>query len=281
MTKIVLIDEPTIDIPLLRNVFDQLNLMDSIQIFTDEWDALVNILESDKIEGIIINVDLACCDGLRMIKVLESINPDHGFVFVSDSGRYGVEAFNYNVVDYFKKPYTKDKLKESISKLKERYVTNQDKKIYIQTFGSFEIFVDGKLVPWGNSKPKELLAFLVDARGANVSSLKIQRTLWPDSDAKKSASSFHTTLHSLRRTLIDLKLDELLESSRGSLRINTDMFECDFYEFENEIQLGTKESLIKAFELYQGHYLENNCFEWSSFNRIRLKIKFEEISNFV
>ncbi len=281
MTNFVIIDKSLDDISLLAKILDQLNLFNVAHIFTDEWDALVYILESQRIEGVIIDVDLPCCDDLRIIKALELINPDLGFIFVSKSGRYKREGANYNMIDYLNKPYSEENLKKGISKLKENYYAGKDRDIYIKTFGSFEIFEDGKIIPWSNSKPKELLAFLVDARGASVSSLRIQKTLWPDSDTKRSASTFHTTMHQVRQILIDLKLDELIESSRGSYRVNTELFECDFYEFENQIQTGTKESLSKAFELYQGHYLENNCFDWSSFTRIRLKTKFEEISNYI
>lgn len=280
MIKLIIIeDKGTRDSILADQMATQFLSDDTIRIFDDEWEALDCILENEEIEGVIVNVDLKCCDSLRLVRVIETINPDFGFVFISTSGRYDGEASNFNVVDYLKKPYTTKMLTQSINKLAARKTIKQEHKIYIKTFGSFEIYVDDKLIPWGNSKPKELFAFLVDAGGASVSSLKIQQTLWPESDIKKAASTFHTTLHSLRKTLTNLEIEEILETSRGSQRINTEIFQCDFYEFEKYLQVGTKDSLGKAFDLYRGHYLENNCFDWSYFNRIRLKTKFEEISN--
>ncbi|HZK01802.1 MAG TPA: hypothetical protein VFC96_02965, partial [Anaerovoracaceae bacterium] len=270
MTNIVVIDKHSNDISLLKKNLDQLNLSLGVHIFTNEWDALIHAIGTQDIQGAIINVDLPCCDDFRMIKAFELLSPNLGFIFVSKSGRYKEAWSSYNVVDYFKHPYSKEKLKAGITKLKKNYYSGRNKDIYITTFGSFEIFKDGKIVPWGNFKTKEILAFLVDARGANVSNFKIQKTLWPDSDKKRAANTFHTTMHQVRQILNDFKIDDLIDSSRGSYRANTDIFECDFYEFENEIQTNTKESLTRAFELYQGHYLENNCFDWSSFNRIRL-----------
>lgn len=244
-------------------------------LFDDGWKALTYIIDRKDIYGILVDLDSPYCDDLRLIKILKTLNSNIEIIFMSTDGRYAIEAFSFNVAGYLIKPIEEDKLIEAISKMKDRWLQNKKSEIFIRTFGTFEIVIKGRPLHWRNSKTKELLSFLVDSRGNSVSSEKIQKTLWPDME--NASATFHTTLHHLRQLLKRNKIEFILECSRGSQRVNAELFKCDFYEFEKEVEIATRQSYQNAFELYKGHYLENNAYSWSHFNKVRLEMLFEKI----
>ena len=245
--------------------------------FSDPVDTLNCAMESRDRLNCFIDVDSSSCDGLKLIKLLKKLNTSASIVFMSKSGRYAMEAFELDIVDYLKLPPEEEKITEAVKKLEAVNSRDESNGVYIKTFGAFEIIKGGVRIPWKNSKPKELLAFLVDSRGDDVSSEKIQRTLWEDSDRDKAASTYPTTLYQLRKKLGNNGIEDILVGSRGSQRVDTSRFKCDMYEFEREAAEGTKEAYRRAFELYKGGYLENNSYKWSRLTRVRLQMQFEQV----
>lgn len=72
----------------------------------------------------------------------------------------------------------------------------------VQTFGGFEVFVDGSPLLFKRSKAKELLAYLVDRRGASVSNSDARTILWEDGvDSISQKSYFRTIVTELRAAL--------------------------------------------------------------------------------
>lgn len=51
-------------------------------------------------------------------------------------------------------------------------------RIFIRTFGYFDVFVNGSPILFRSEKAKELLALLVDRRGGYVSSSEAISILW-------------------------------------------------------------------------------------------------------
>lgn len=249
--------------------------------FTDPIEAASFAVEKDAYFGAILDIDSGACDDLKLVKILHALKPSLPMVFLSRSGRFAIEAFQYQIFDYLTLPIDKDRLKGAIEKLMEHSKSNNANEIYIKTFGAFEVVLGEITLPWKNSKTKELLALLVDSRGDNVSSEKIQKTLWPDADAEKAAASYHTTLHNLRKKLNSFGIGHLLEGSRGSQRANVDAFGCDLYDFERSVAEGTLPSYQRAFELYKGRYLENNSYTWNKFTMVRIDVQFEQICRYI
>lgn len=259
----------------LNQMLEQVSPHLHVRTYSDPLDVLNALAEGEAPIGALIDVDSAACNGLRLVRVMQALRYDLPLVFLSASGRYAVEAFSLGVADYLLLPTEPEKLADVVQKLRQNRAKSQSGGIYIRTFGSFEVLVDGKPIPWKNTKSKELLAFLVDARGDNVSSEKIQKTLWPDAESAQAAQSYHTTLFQLRKKLESCDISGLLIGSRGSQRVNAELFDCDLYEFEREMEAGTKESYRRAFDLYRGLYMDKNSYEWSHFTRVWVEMQFE------
>ncbi len=266
------------DYPQLEGCCSQLKNAE-ISYFYDPWEALLFLTEEFKVDLVILDVDIEACDDLKLVKLISSLFPKMLMGFTSESERYALEGFQYNIVNYFIKPYTEEKIKEMLEKVISLKQLKKEKEIYVKMFGSLEISIDGKPIRWNNSKAKELFCILVDARGVPVSSEKLRTILWPHSDERKGAISLHTAMHQMRKLLDSHGIGDIVECGRGSQQVKAELFCCDSYEFEKYIEKGNKKALTRAFELYKGHYLENENFNWTYFNRIRFEMQFEELLN--
>lgn len=103
-------------------------------------------------------------------------------------------------------------------------------KIYIQTFNGFDVFVDKERVYFSSRKSKELLAILVNKRGASVPLAELASLLYGDKPEKLSKSNIRVVSYRLRRILREYGCENLLVHRRGVYAVDTGLFECDSYE---------------------------------------------------
>ena len=98
----------------------------------------------------------------------------------------------------------------------------------MQTFGEFEVFVNNKPLVWERKTARELMAYLVDKRGAAATTAEIALTLWDD-DSK--IRSVQTIISSLRKTLKKAGVTDVLVKSRNRTAVDVSKICCDLYEF--------------------------------------------------
>lgn len=125
--------------------------------------------------------------------------------------------------------------------------------VYIRTFGYFEVFVNGEALLIHNAKAKELLALLVDRRGAYVSQGDIISCLWEDESVNKvTLARVRKIVMILRNTLKEYHLEDLIESKKGMRRLNTTKVRRDLYNY-----LSRKPEYA---HLFKGAYMVN--YSW-------------------
>lgn len=125
--------------------------------------------------------------------------------------------------------------------------------VYIRTLGYFEVFVNGEALLIHNAKAKELLALLVDRRGAYVSQGDIISCLWEDESVNKvTLARVRKIVMILRNTLKEYHLEDLIESKKGMRRLNTTKVRCDLYNY-----LSRKPEYA---HLFKGAYMVN--YSW-------------------
>ena len=129
--------------------------------------------------------------------------------------------------------------------------------VRIQTFGGFAAFVDEKPLAFRRSKTKELLALLVDRRGAPVTAREACAVLWEDEPCTASQRSYYQSLVAdLRATLEGAGAGGALAKSWNSLAIDPDALDCDSYRF--------LEGDPEAVNSYRGAYLPS--YSWAEFS---------------
>lgn len=178
------------------------------------------------------NVDVAFLDvmmkgmnGLDLGKKLKEFNPKINIIFVTGYNEFANEAFKILASGYITKPIGADDIKTQMDNLRYPVLENaDDKTITAQCFGNFEIFRDGKPVSFGYSKSKEMIAYLIDRKGALCTNNEIMAVLW-ENEVKESY------FQNVRRDLLQSLPEELFSRQKGKIGINPCEISCDYYSY--------------------------------------------------
>lgn len=137
-----------------------------------------------------LDIDMSDVDGITLAKYLKQFNPKINIIFVTAYKKYAIEALTLHSSGYVMKPATKEKIEHELENLRYPVSILANHKVWIQCFGNFEVFADGEPIKFTYSKTKELLAFLVDRKGAFCSNGEIIAALWEDNGNSVKKSSY-------------------------------------------------------------------------------------------
>lgn len=107
----------------------------------------------------------------------------------------------------------------------------KDPKIFIKTFGGFDVFVNGSQIHFSSEKAKEMLAILVDKRGSSVSLSQMAWLLYENSSEQAAKNNLRVIYYRLKKILEDSGISSILIKRRGSYAVDASSFICDVYEF--------------------------------------------------
>lgn len=131
---------------------------------------------------------------------------------------------------------------------------SQKKNIRVKTFGNFEVFLNGETVSFKRARAKEVLAYLVDKQGTGASRAEIYAAIYEDEEyERKQQKSFDVVISSLKSTLSDYGISDIIEINDGSIRIIPEKIKCDLYDL--------LEGDEKALAHYRGEYM--SAYPWS------------------
>ena len=183
----------------------------------------------NKIDIAFLDVEIGRTNGIILAKQLKDLQPDINIIFVTGFGKYAVDAFAIHATGYLLKPARVEDVRRELTFI---YGRRAGKRVRVQTFGGFAVFVDDHPVTFQRNKSKELLAYLVDRRGADITTPHACSILWEhDPYDLKRKNYFQSILLDLRKTLRDAGVEHLLIRSRNSLAIDPAQIECDSYLF--------------------------------------------------
>lgn len=153
------------------------------------------------------------------------------------------------------KPVTAEDIRRELTFLYKD--SGRDKRVRVQTFGGFDVFVDGKPLEFKRSKSKELLAYLIDRHGANVTTGELCAALWEDEMGGAGQKSYlRTLLSDLRASLRRAGAGEILRKGFDSVAIVPELLDCDSYRF--------LEGDLQAVNSYRHDYLP--AYSWAEFS---------------
>ncbi len=138
-------------------------------------------------------------------------------------------------------------------------------RVEVHAFGYFNVTVDGNAVHFKSAKAKELLAILVDFRGAFVSQGALISRLWEDDPVNKlTLARLRKTFKNLMDELKVMGIDDIVESESGQRRIIPEKIYCDYFSYFT--------GKPQYQHLYQGSYmLDYTWAEVTSENLNRMK----------
>lgn len=195
-----------------------------------------------------LDVEMVNMTGVELAERLKIYHSDINIVFSTGYGHYRDVAFYLHASGYLTKPITPEKVKVELDNLR-RPVQNK-KRIRICTFGNFEVYLDGVPINFKYSKTKEMLAYMVDRKGALCTNGEIITTLFEDDYGHKAY------LRSLRKDLIDtlenVGCSGILIQQRGRIGIIPEMVECDYFSW--------CEGNSSTTDSYRGEYMSQ--YSW-------------------
>ena len=208
----------------------------------------IDYMKNEACDVAFLDIEMKGMNGVELARALKEINPDVNIIFATGFGSYRDVAFDLHASGYLIKPITVEGVKRELENL--RRPVSPSKRIKIKTFGNFEVLYNGSPIVFKYQKSKELLAYLVDRRGAMCSTGELMAILFEDDGDHKAY------YHKIRSDLIDalemLNCENIIAQQRGLLGIAVDMIDCDYYDYLN--------GKIELAKLYHGEYMAQYSF---------------------
>lgn len=199
------------------------------EIVSFGWpDDALEAAKGKRVDVAFLDIETGGMTGLELAARLKKIQPGIHIVFVTGYREYALDAFAIHATGYLLKPVSEEALERELTFIYQK--PDGGSHIRVQTFGGFEIYVDGQPVKFARTKAKELLAFLVDRRGASVTTREACVALFED-DSGSRTGYFRNILRELRNALCSAGVPEILERSFNSLAVAAEKLDCDYYRF--------------------------------------------------
>ncbi len=112
-------------------------------------------------------------------------------------------------------------------------VVAERKHIVARLFDSFSLLVDGKAVHIKCEKGRELLALLIEKRGAYLTTREAITSLWECEPDETTRARYRKIASRLTTELKKNGIDYIIESERGARRIIPEFIECDYYDYRD------------------------------------------------
>ena len=253
--RIVCVDDEKLVLELIESMCRHLPQHPEVCGFTRALPAL-DFIRENPVDIAILDINMPDMNGLSLAANVKDASPDTAVIFLTGYAEYAVEAFALHVSGYLLKPVTEEQLAAEVDYALSGKKTDLRKgRITARTFGEFDLLVDGKAVSFPRAKSKELLAYLIDRNGGYVTRAFLYAALFEEKAYDRRAQKYlDVIIRSLRQTLKEAGAGEILEMSRGSLRICPEKLDCDMYRF--------LDGDTNAINAYRGEYM--NAYSWAS-----------------
>ena len=251
--KAICVDDEPLAVEYTLKQCEQLPEIDEAKGFTDAQQAL-DWLQDHPADLALLDINMPRIDGITLAARIKEMYPKMIVLFLTAYREYALDAYAVHAAGYLLKPVSLAKLAAEVE-----YACGVrapvPKHIMVKTFGSFDVFVDGKPVSFKLAKSKEILAVLVDKQGFGVSRPELCATIWEDQlYDRRMQKHLDVYIRSLRDTLRKYGAQAILQMERGILRVDPNSFDCDVYRFYS----GDSE----AVNAYHGEYM--SAYFWAS-----------------
>ncbi len=251
---IICVDDEDLVLGLTVSMCREIEGVDRVEGFSRASGAL-DFLKKDKADIAILDVDLPDMNGMVLAKRIKESYPGVAIIFLTGYEEFAVGAFKLRVSGYLLKPVNRKRLTEEVNYAMSVIEPDEPPHVAVQTFGNFEITVDGQAVAFSRARSKELLAYLVDRQGGGVTRAEAFAALWEDAEYDRGMQKqFDVIVRGMKEALLKAGIEDILEIKSGSMRIIPEKLDCDLYRM-----LNGDEDAIGA---YRGEYM--SAYPWSS-----------------
>lgn len=178
-----------------------------------------------------LDIEMPGMTGLELARQLKQAAPRVNVVFVTGYSQYALEALSIRPSGYVMKPVDAEQIVTELQNLRNPpQRTIPPNRVRIRCFGDFDVIVDGQNVHFARAKSKELLAYLVDRRGASCTPAKIAEAIWEDGVYDRARQKlFSTVCADMLKALAQVDAGNIVKKAGSSLAVDPAAFDCDYY----------------------------------------------------
>ena len=247
--KIIVVDDEIIALAdFLVEVVNDIKI--EYKFFLDNPLDTLEYVKSNDVVGAFLDINMPKINGVELAKKLLMVAPNLKIIFITAYTHDELaikEQLGKNLLGFCYKPFLAYDINCYIEKM---YAHDEENKINVVTFGTFDIFIQHNIVKFSSSKSKELLALLITYNGKSLTMSDAICHLWPDKPLDLAKSLYRDAVWRLRKTLKDYGLEEMVDFRRALLLLNKKKIECDYW---NYLSFKSKD--------YHGEFLTS--YDWS------------------
>ncbi|MCR5848133.1 MAG: response regulator [Lachnospiraceae bacterium] len=258
--KIVAADDELIALEVLVDAIKEAEPTAEVVAFRTGREVL-DYLSENSCDVCFFDIEMRDMNGIELAYEAKKYNPKINIIFVTGYSEYSQNAFEVRASGYVLKPATAVKIAEEIRNLRNPVEEGKNTyDFYVRTFGNFDVYAKGEPIIFKRSRSKELLAYLIDRKGAGATKKEIALILFPNQEYERRVEDYINKIYrEMTRSLDEAGFGDIVVKKRNYYAIDPEKIRCDRYDFEKG-----KASAIKA---YMGEYMQQ--YPWASFKVIR------------
>ncbi len=244
----LLVDDEKMGLELLRAELSSVVEGETIVGFQDPREAY-DYAKEHTCDVAFLDIEMTDINGIMLGKMLKELNPQINLIYVTAYSNYGMEAFSLHASGYVLKPVTAESIQRELKEIRFPKTPAKDtKRIRAVTFGQFDLLLDGEPVRFGRAKSKELLAYLIHKRGGGLTRKELAAAIFEDAEYSRTVQDYVSKIvRELENSLKKAGIEGLLIHDHNRYSVNTEMFSCDAYEFDDKDPA--------AVNAYKGEYM--------------------------
>ena len=252
--RVICVDDEPLAVEYTVGQCAQLPEIDEAKGFTEAQSAL-DWLRDHPADLAILDINMPEINGITLAARIKEARPETAILFLTAYKEYAFDAYTVRPTGYLLKPVSQEKLASEVRYACGGSHTSAKEHIRVKTFGSFDVYADDKSVCFKLAKAKEILAYLVDKQGSGVTRSELFAAVWEDVPYdRRMQKQLDVYIRSLRETLQEYGIPEIMEMEKGILRVKPDSFVCDAYLFYS----GDSDTI----NAYRGEYMSS--YSWAS-----------------
>ena len=186
--------------------------------------------EHNPVDVAFLDISMRGMGGLKLAEKIVELHPDCRIIFCTGYTQYALDAIQLHVSGYLLKPITAEAVQKELDHIKGRKA--KEKLLSVQCFGSFQVMARGRPLTFRRSRSKELLAVLIDRRGAGITAKEICAVMWPEGgNDSKNINYLYQLFSDLRHTLELAGAKDVLQQNGYAYALDMDRIDCDYYSY--------------------------------------------------
>lgn len=215
---------------MLEKMLERIDPSGDHRFYTDASSVIQDL---DKpVEVAFLDVEMPDIDGITLAKKITERYPMCNIIFLTGFKEYMPSAFDMHASGYILKPFSQQQIADALQHRRYRTPDVSERPVQVQCFGHFEVFVNGEAVKFSRKKSKELLAYLIDRKGALCTMDMLIGALDPELPASDSEKSkFRVYVADLSSTFSKLGIEGIIVKHAGMFGVEMKLLDCDYYRF--------------------------------------------------